>query len=699
MQEHRSRLRIDARLILFLIVIIFLAFLPVSSFLFFIKNDAFNSYFPAKFFISESIRAGHLPIWNPYINFGIPQYGDMNAGFWSPLTWLISLLGGYNAYSFTIEILSYSFIGAAGMYLAAGMFTDSRTIRIIAAISYGCSGYFVHHMQHVNWVSGAAFVPWCIYTYWQMTGKRSMRALTGCVLAFYLFLASAHPGLIISGLYFFMAFAIFLFFQQRKKGLIAGSVFPSVRLHFAFIILLTLLSAGLILGYTDVFTHFTRNGKASMSSATGMFFPAQQWLSFLFPFAVMKGESFYQLDISMRNYYIGLPVFVMALAALGIRGARWVWFFAATAFFFLLLSMHGGFGKIMHDNIPLIGLVRLHGEFRMYAMFSLIMLAVIGLENLTGTQDAGLYRRVVMLFRILLGVAGVTFLMAIVRIISGSDSLLHHFPAKTGSTTSYLKAVIDGISFSDTWLIESLCQATLLYFALKFTKERNLRRLCWLVMIDMIFHANLVIPYAVAGQAPLSAIEHVIEKSPAGIPIPPLQPIRNNSRIDPAEEIYIGQWSMFNKQIGTTQEHLYPIQLPSTRDRFDRLPADSSEMDKPFLYLAHAEGGVRIINFKPGDMIMHVSSAQADTLVIQQNFYHRWRAFTGRKREPLVLYNGHDLGIPVSAGEQDIRVSFVNGDIRLAMIISVLVCILLVIVLFTRRRNVPVGIFSEKNQA
>ena len=122
MQVYANSNRLSLNTILFFVIVLIVAFLPVSSFLFFLKNDAFNGYFPPKFFMSESIHAGYLPLWNPYINFGIPQYGDMSSGYWSPITWLIASTVGYNAYSFTVELLFYILLGGLGMYTLTGFF-------------------------------------------------------------------------------------------------------------------------------------------------------------------------------------------------------------------------------------------------------------------------------------------------------------------------------------------------------------------------------------------------------------------------------------------------------------------------------------------------------------------------------------------------------------------------------------------------
>src|SRR6187549_2828878 len=129
MQVYANSNRLSLKTVLFFIVVLFIAFLPVSTFLFFLKNDAFNGYFPPKFFMSESIHAGHLPLWNPYINFGIPQYGDMSGGYWSPITWLIASTVGYNAYSLTIELLLYILIGGIGLYKLTGFWQLDKRVR------------------------------------------------------------------------------------------------------------------------------------------------------------------------------------------------------------------------------------------------------------------------------------------------------------------------------------------------------------------------------------------------------------------------------------------------------------------------------------------------------------------------------------------------------------------------------------------
>ncbi len=156
----------------FILVTIAIAFFPVWSFIFSLKNDFFTQYFLQRFFIGQSISGQLFPMWNPYINYGLPVYTDMNGGFWYPLTWVNGLLSGYNAYSFTIEEVFHFAIAAIGMYMLSGYYRLGSPARIIAAISYACCGYFIAHTQHYNWITGAAWLPWCLLFLFRINGSQ-----------------------------------------------------------------------------------------------------------------------------------------------------------------------------------------------------------------------------------------------------------------------------------------------------------------------------------------------------------------------------------------------------------------------------------------------------------------------------------------------------------------------------------------------
>src|SRR5688572_6935043 len=93
----------------FLLFVAFLlmAYLPVFLPHFHVKNDLITQNLPTRFFIGESLYSNTFPWWNPYFNYGLPQYGDMNNGYWNPFLWIVAHLFGYNVLSITLEEMLY----------------------------------------------------------------------------------------------------------------------------------------------------------------------------------------------------------------------------------------------------------------------------------------------------------------------------------------------------------------------------------------------------------------------------------------------------------------------------------------------------------------------------------------------------------------------------------------------------------------
>jgi hypothetical protein len=128
---------------LLLLVILLIAYLPVSTLHFALKNDAFSDNFPNKFFLSESLHSGFLPLWNPYLNFGFPVYADPGFAFFNPITWFFAGIIGYNAYSLTVEVLVYIYLAGVSMYRLGRHLRFTITTAIAISAMYMCSGFFV----------------------------------------------------------------------------------------------------------------------------------------------------------------------------------------------------------------------------------------------------------------------------------------------------------------------------------------------------------------------------------------------------------------------------------------------------------------------------------------------------------------------------------------------------------------------------
>lgn len=635
--------------------------------------------------MSESLHAGYLPLWNPYINYGIPQYGDMSSGYWSPITWLIAGTVGYNAYTFTIEVLAYIFIGGVGMFTLTRYFNVQKNVRFIAAIAYMCCGYNVGHLQHFNWLSGAAFLPWCVWTYLLLQQKFSIKNVLQGALLFYLLLSSAHPGLLIGAFYFFIALSLYLLFRREEINF-SGRIKKFAITNAVLIIVLILLSAGLIVGYTDILPHITRGEKVVLSAALKNPATPQSWISILFPLATVKNDSFFSTDISMRNIYFSLTLILFFFIAL-FRRDSWQRFFLFTGFAFLLLSAGGIFKTFAYKFIPLISYVRLDGEFTIFSILCFILIAAIELDRFIKEQKElkGKIKWIYYAFEVLLFAA---IIFGLYKTISTKEGLLYSYKniAAQNGLPLKLKALIDALSFYDALWIQGIVQLFLLW-GIKFClREKRWNLLVRIAVADVIIATLLNLPFTGVGKASVADVQHVLNKAPKGTPIPPLQPIQKNDTISLEEKGLVGDWSLYNKQIDVIHEVPYPIMLNTISKYFDFIKNNPSSalIKNDFLFIK-SEGDNKpiVTSFTPNKIIFTIHAADSGVVVYQQSFYPHWVYNSGKESKEIQPYSGAFISVPVTRGENKIEISFDSQKVKIAMLISLIIFLLVTVLLLS----------------
>jgi hypothetical protein len=696
MQVYNNSPRGVLKTALILAVVVFIAYLPASTFLFFIKNDAFSGYFPPKFFMSESLHSGYLPLWNPYINYGIPQYGDMSSGYWSPITWVIASTVGYNAYSFTIEILFYIFLGGLGVYQLLRHWNISRGIRTVAGISFICCGYNVGHLQHFNWLSGAAFLPWCMWGYLLAMKERNVRSMLIAAFCFYLFIASAHPGLIISAAYFFVAMAVFVFFSHKRdyngRNFIAGFFTTNILLA----VFLLLLSVGLIAGYADIIPHFSRGEKVALESSLREPTTTQSWISALLPFTTVKNDSFFHTDPSMRNVYFGLLPMACVISFVFRRKTAWQKFLAVSGIVFLLLSTGGIIKTIAYRFVPFIGYVRLNGEFIIFFILCFVIIAAIELQRCVDLKKYASLNRIMFLLLTLLFIA---MIGGIATAVHYHDSIIFRISTawKGAGMAGKLKGVIDGVSFWDTIWIQSAIQVFLLVTMTGALIMKQRKVLYYIAVLDVVLASLLNLPFTGVGKASVHDVQAVLNKSPKRIVVPQLRPIATYDSLTTEEKGLVGDWSFYSKRPGVIKEAPYPIKLKNASLYLDTLVSGNgvTYLQRPYVFLASGRGdSIAVDAFSSQSVTLAAKPVTNDTLVYQQTFYSHWHYTSNGIKAPVIPYGLSLMAAPVKQGEQQVTFSFEPKRVVTAMIISLCVLVLFLLLIianpaFLRRSFFP----------
>lgn len=671
------------KVLLFFTAITFIAYLPFTSMLFALKNDAFTGYFPPKFFMSESIHAGYWPLWNPYINYGIPQYGDMSSAFWSPLTWLIASTIGYNAYTFTIEEAFYILVAGLGMYKLLSYWEINRNIRLMAGVSYMCCGYFVGHLQHFNWISGAALLPWCLYSYLSLTKQITLKNIFKTGLSFLFFISSAHPGLIIGLVYFFLFVLIFIIYNHLKRNRPKpSSISTLIKSQIIFILIVPFFCLGIILGYLEVLPFIERGDKISLASALAEPTTLQSWLSLLLPFSVNKNPSFFANDIAMRNCYIGLP-FLLALIHLLISPKNnWQKFFLLVSLLFFLLSLGSVFKKIAYHYSPFIGYVRLNGEFRIFTLFAFIIAAALQMNKAELFYKTPKFKIV---YYFVNGILLFTITFSLINILAYHNSFLYNTFIYAPTFRLNLKQLVTQLTFYDALFIQSIIQFYILRVIYKNSNSEKLDFVKHLFVVEIVIATLLNIPFTGVGKVSAFEVQSVYNKSPKGIPIPSIIPTKDNSIMPEDVNKTAGDWSFYNKQIGTVRQIAYPINLKTSAAFFSQQTAKEISLKTP-IFAEVADSNIstfRFINFSPELIEIESLALNKDiSLVLKQNYYPKWSCMVNNVYSPINIKYDSFMSIQVPKNETRILFEFKNHKVQILIIWTLLCAIISLIFLF-----------------
>ena len=608
-----------------------LAYLPVLLPFFHIKNDLVTQNLPTRFVISESVYSGCFPWWNPYINFGIPQYGDMNNGYWNPFLWLIARTSGYGIWAITLEEMCYILLGGYGIWLLCRQQRSSRITAFLTAISYMASGFVLGHLQHFCWITGTAFFPYVLFYFIRIHKDPVWKNFIAGGLSTALFLSATHPGLIIGALYFFafLHFGIWLLRKNELRTFYHRRFWAVSGLFFAVSILLSLV---ILVSDIDVLRHISRGQKVSLEEALMTPTTAPSYFSLFFPTAVQR-SSIFQTDTAMRNTYIGLALLAGFFLFCRRAGKGLRLFTLSVLLFFLLLASGGWFKTFAYYTLPLTGYVRLNGEFSYFVTLTMLLAGAWGLEvyNRTTRQPAANYRNRLYL---LAAACGGIALLSLGMIVFTHASFIYRAPAaRPANWKETIRTLITNSSFWDLLVLGTIVQGLTLLFLAYPGRSRP--------MTILVFAANgiitcwLILPFTGLGMASKADRQNLINTFPKGIHPQEQVALKNTRFLDTSyyKDLYL--FGSYSKKIGYPMEEGYPTEV-STARAFFRDPALLAFIrNQSYLFLStdttltaatcFDSTHIRITRFCPGQLEASVDNDRFSYLTFLQNDYPWWK--------------------------------------------------------------------------
>ncbi|HQX74941.1 MAG TPA: YfhO family protein [Thermoflexales bacterium] len=122
------------------------------------RGDLLLYFYPLRDYAAEAIRAGRLPLWNPFTFMGAPFLANSQVGFFYPINIALSWLPTAQAVS--LNIVLHLLMAGLGMALLArrGMGLG-RAAALAAALSFALGGYLGAQAEHLNQLQVLAWLP------------------------------------------------------------------------------------------------------------------------------------------------------------------------------------------------------------------------------------------------------------------------------------------------------------------------------------------------------------------------------------------------------------------------------------------------------------------------------------------------------------------------------------------------------------
>jgi O-antigen/teichoic acid export membrane protein len=391
-------------------------------------SDLILENYAWKKFIRESIAAGQIPLWNPYILSGQPFLANGQHSALYPFSLIFYMMPLSKAYGwFTVSQL---WLAGLGMYIFARAVRATRLGALIAGLTYSLSSFFVVSVVFTMVIAGAVWLPLLLAIIEIIIRKQEEKGPVG-----YSPIPYVVAGAIILGAQTLAGHVEITYYTLLVGGFYAfcrlillwrGQATPRFAVRLAgWLLAMVLLGLGLgavqLIPMYEVVTHNFRDNSVTLAQVREWALPARRIISFAIPHFYGSPAHHGYFDVITRRWqplgeinplcpnctswetktaveagaYVGiLPLALAALAvAQGVRSAwrvapsktktyvprttRYVFIFATLAILSLLFAFGTPLYAILYYGLP--GWNQLHSPFRWIFPFTLSVAVLAGL--------------------------------------------------------------------------------------------------------------------------------------------------------------------------------------------------------------------------------------------------------------------------------------------------------------------------------
>lgn len=354
-------------------------------------GDIYQLHYPLRSVYAAELSRGALPMWTPLLFAGYPLLAEGQLGALYPpnllLHWLLPVPIALNFF-----ILGHFVWAAIGAYVFARRLRVHRPAALCAALVYGLGGFMVAHLNHVNIIACASWLPWLfLLTDRLVVGSPTSHpareaSLLGLALGME-FLAG-HPQIALLSFLAVVAYGLYLFVslhhERRVLALLVVALLSGVA-----------LAAAQLLPTYELTQFSVRSGGLDPEFFTSFSMHPLYLVSLLSPFVL--GNPYPGTSVELVAYVGWLPLLLAALAPfvgrrrpdVPLHSVKPGLFFAGMGLVALLLSL-GRYNPVYMTllRFPVFNLFRVPGRYLYLFGFSAAVMASITLDALLTRRRA-----------------------------------------------------------------------------------------------------------------------------------------------------------------------------------------------------------------------------------------------------------------------------------------------------------------------
>lgn len=667
-----------------LIIVTFIAYLPLSFFIFSLKNDSLVQYLPFRYHLSESIQHGYFPFWNPYLYTGFPIHADMQGMTWNPIVLAISSVTRYNMLVLEFEVVIYLVLATIGMYSLLKSFSMSRVVCILGGISYMSCGFITGSASVIPWISSAAFIPFVFKYLKRFLEAPNWKSSLSFSISLCMLFLCGYPTFFIYTSYIVLAILLFVAITHFKNKPSPVTIKTIGLLAVAVLVFLCICSPAII-SYWEFLPYYSRGSGISVAKAAENPFTPFSSISFVLPNTVSKDHQWLDTDTSMRNSYVGLFIYILfCLSFLG-KYNKWQKTILSITIFSFLLSLGSvtPLHKLCYSVLPLFNTFRHPGNVRLFTSIGIILLAAFYAQQLIQSDREEIKKRII---RLLYIVCACLSLIAIYCLV---QSGVRQNIAAAFKNIKQPKLFLDAFSFNSFLLTQCLAQILFIILLVHQIRKKIINRkiVAGLFALNSVLFCWISLPFNFISQVKTSAVNQFVQSFPKGYPMPDINsPVEAGVISDSTEIPIYGYTNFYNKKI-TIQDHVITPTLNKDYETFyldnklgaamanypfvwlndtltDKTPDSiinnkrfsiwSDNSSKPVISPQASGANIKLTSFSPNSFSFKINTASPSVLSIFQQYNHNWKVKVNRLSTPVLKMNIAFMGVLVPVGESTI---------------------------------------------